>query len=145
MTHVPGGAIGSCARLPVGAGQEKPARVGQIGQAVAVEPEAADLIGRAETVLHGAHHPQRGGALALDRKHDVDEVLEGARTGDRAVFGDVADQQGRDPPRLGDGHERAGDLTHLRDAARHALDLGHRDRLHRIDDQQAGLRPARRG
>ena len=57
----------------------------------AAEVEAADLVDRAEAVLHRADHPEPGVAVALEVEHDVDEVLEHARAGDRAVLGDVAD------------------------------------------------------
>ena len=59
-------------------GEEQPARVGEPGDAVVGEVEAADLVGRAEAVLDAAHHAQPGVAVALEVQHDVDEVLEHA-------------------------------------------------------------------
>ena len=58
--------------------------------------EAADLVGRAVAVLHRAHQPQRRVPLALEVEDDVDQVLEHARPGDRAVLGHVADEHRRD-------------------------------------------------
>ena len=72
-------------------GDEQPGRVGDRDDAVAGEVEAADLVDRAEAVLHRADHPQPGAALALEVQHHVDEVLEHPRAGDAAVLGDVAD------------------------------------------------------
>ena len=72
-------------------------------------------------------------------EHDVDQVLEQPRAGDRAVLGDVADQHRRDAALLGDPDEGVGDLAHLGDAACGAVDLGWRDGLHRVEDEQARL------
>ena len=55
------------------------------------EVEAADLVDRAEAVLHRPDHPEPGVAVALEVEHHVDDVLEHPRAGDRAVLGDVAD------------------------------------------------------
>ena len=59
--------------------------------------------------------------------------------GDRAVLGDVPDEQHRDAAGLGHLDERRGDLADLADVAGRALDLGAADRLHRVDDDQLGL------
>ena len=64
--------------------------------------EAADLVGRAEPVLHAADQPQRRVPVALEVQHHVDQVLEHPRPGDAAVLGDVADQHAGDVPLLGD-------------------------------------------
>ena len=83
---------------------EQAARVGHLGDAVAGHLEAADLVGGAEAVLERAHEAQRGLPVALELADDVDQVLEHARAGDRAVLGDVADEQdaaGRAPWRRG--------------------------------------------
>ena len=68
-----------------------------------VELEAADLVGRAEAVLDRADQPQRRVPVALEVQHHVDEVLEQPRAGDRAVLGDVADEDGRDAAVLATG------------------------------------------
>ena len=95
------------------AAEEQPARVGDLGDAVAGHLEAADLVGRAEAVLERADEAQRGLAVALELADDVDEVLEQARAGDRAVFGDVADEQHGQVAVFGDADEGARDLAHL--------------------------------
>ena len=78
--------------------------------------------------------------VALELADDVHEVLEDARTGDAAVLGHVADEQGRQVGLLGDPDQRGRDRAHLRDAARPALDLGGGDGLHGVDDEQGGAR-----
>ena len=83
--------------------------------------------------------PQPGVAVALEVQHDVDEVLEQPRPGDRAVLGDVADEHGRDAALLGHPDQRGRDLADLADVARRPVDLGAGDGLHRVDDQQVGL------
>ena len=118
-------------------GQEQPARVGQSDQPVLAKVEAADLIGGAVAVLHRANHAQPGVAVPFEVQHHVDKVLERTRAGDRAVLGDVANEDRRHRAILGDRREHRGDLPDLGNAARDAVDAGGRDRLHRIDDQQA--------
>ena len=61
------------------------------------------------------------------------------RPGDRAVLGDVADEDGRDAALLGDPDQRGRDLADLADVARRPVDLGARDGLHGVDDEQVGL------
>ena len=53
-----------------------------------------------------AQHAERVRALALERQHRVDHVLDHARPGDLAVLGDVADQDHRRAARLGEADQR---------------------------------------
>ena len=62
--------------------EEQAGGVGDRHDALGGEVEAADLVDRAEAVLHRAQHPQPRGALALEVQHDVDEVLEHPWSGD---------------------------------------------------------------
>ena len=55
----------------------------------------------AEAVLDAADHAQRRVLVALEGQHDVDEVLQHPRAGDRAVLGHVPDQHHRQPALLG--------------------------------------------
>ena len=80
----------------VAVGQEQGRGVGDLGQAVAGHLEHADLIGRAEAVLHGAQDAELVAALALEIKHGIDHVFDHAGAGDLAVLGDMADQDDRD-------------------------------------------------
>ena len=78
--------------------------------------EDADLVGRAEPVLRRPQEPQRGVALALEVDDGVDQVLERLRAGDRAVLGDVADEDHRDPVALREIHQPQRRLADLADA-----------------------------
>ena len=51
---------------------------------------------RAEPVLQRVQHAQRVVAVAFEREHGVDDVLEHARPRERAVLGDVTDEHRRD-------------------------------------------------
>ena len=121
------------------AGDEQVRGVGDADDAGVTDLEAADLVGRAEAVLGGAHEPQRGVPLAVEGDHHVDQVLERARPGDRAVLGDVADEDRRHAAALGDGAERAGHGADLGGAAVGAVDGGGADRLDAVEDQQRGI------
>ncbi len=68
--------------------------------------EDAELVRRAEAVLHRAQDAVRAVAVALELEHAVDEVLEDARPGDRALLRHVADEEGGDPLLLGDAEKR---------------------------------------
>src|SRR5439155_1676040 len=76
--------------------------------------EHRHLVGRAEPVLDGAQHPQRMRAVSLEVEDGVDQVLEHARAGERALLGHVADEKAGDAARL-----RARDEP----AAKHAVQL----------------------
>src|SRR5690606_17530502 len=70
-------------------------------------------------------------------EHDVDQVLQHARAGDRAVLGDVADEDGGHAAFFGQPYEVGGDLADLGDAAGHAGGLRRADGLHGVDDEHA--------
>ncbi len=66
-------------------------------------------------------------------------MLEHARSGDCAVFGDMADEQKRKRALLRHADECRSDLAHLARLTRQPVDAAARDRLHGIDDQQIGI------
>ena len=107
--------------------------------------EHADLVGRAEAVLERAQRAVGALALALELQHAVDEVLEHARAGERALLGHVADEQHRDVARLGEPRDAVGDLAHLADRAGRAGQLGRVQRLHRVDHADLGPLGLERG
>ena len=74
-------------------GEEQRRRIGHRLQAVLLHLEDADLVGRAEAVLHRAQDAEGVAAVALEVEHGVDHVLEHARPGEGAFLGDVADEQ----------------------------------------------------
>ncbi|OIQ77626.1 hypothetical protein GALL_406820 [mine drainage metagenome] len=117
-------------------GEEQPARVRDPGDTGLGEVEAADLVGGAVAVLDRAQHAQPRVAFTLELAHDVDEVLEGPRARDAAVLGHVPDQHDGQVPLLRCRDQRGCDLTHLADAAGGTVDLGGRDRLHRVEHQE---------
>jgi hypothetical protein len=80
-------------KRPLGSARPFDAAVGEV--------EAADLVGRAVTVLHGAQQAQAGMAFALELADDVDQVFEQPRSGDRAVLGHMAHEQGGHALELG--------------------------------------------
>ena len=51
-------------------------RIGHLAQPVGGHLEDADLVGRAEAVLARAQQAQTAEALALERQHHIDDVLE---------------------------------------------------------------------
>ena len=67
--------------------------------------------------------------LALEADHRVDEMLEGLGAGDRAVLGDVPDEDDGDPVPLGQIHQAQGRLADLADAAGRAVELVDGSRL----------------
>ena len=98
--------------------EHAPARRGQVAHAVALHGEQADLAGRAEAVLDPAEHAVLAEPLALEIEDDVDHVLERARAGDRALLGDMPDEEHGHAGRLGDVAHAQDRGADLRDAAR---------------------------
>ena len=94
----------------------------------------------AETILDGADEAQTRVPVTLELDHDVNEVLEHSGTGDRAVLGDVTDEQDGDAALLGRPDEAHRNFAHLRHVACLALDIGAGDRLHGVDHEQRGAR-----
>ena len=107
--------------------------------------EDGQLRDRAEAVLQGPQDPVAVVPLALEEQDDVDHVLERLGPGQRAVLGDVADEEGGDAVALGVAEDLVGDLADLADRARAGGQLGGEDRLDRIDDQDLRPRAARPG
>ena len=90
-------------------------------------------LARPKRFFRRAQRPVGALALALELQHAVDQVLEHAGTGQRAVLGDVPDEQHRGVLRLGHAHQLARDLADLGDRARGARQVGGVQRLHRVD------------
>ena len=110
-----------------------------LDQPLLVHLEDADLVGRAEAVLERAQRAVGALALALEREHAVDEVLEHARSGERALLRHVADEQRGDAALLRHSHQPPGDLPHLRHRAGRSRQSRVVEDLHRVDD--AHVRP----
>ena len=118
--------------------QEQRRGIGDVRQAAVGHLEHADLVGRAEAVLHRAQDAELVAALALEIEHRVDHVLEHAGAGDGAVLGDVADQQDRDAAPLGELDQRLRRGAHLAHRARRAVDRVEPHGLDRIDHRHLG-------
>ena len=123
----------------VAPGQEQAAGVGESGDALVVQLEAADLVRRAVAVLDAPHETQPRVPVALEGQHHVHQVLQQARARDRAVLGDMADQERGHAALLGGADQRARDLADLGHAAGRAVDLGGGDGLHGVQHEQGGL------
>ncbi len=119
--------------------QEDRARVADALQALLGHREDADLVDRAEAVLDRAHEAKARVRVALEIEHGVDDVLQHARPGERAVLGDVADEHDRRPARLGGARQLRRALAHLRDRAGRRRERLAVDGLDRIDHRDRGL------
>ena len=93
-------------RAEIALGEEQFGRIGDFAQARAGHLEHADLVGRAEAVLHRAQDAELVRAFALEGEHGIDHVLDHARAGDLAVLGDVADQDDGGAGALGEADQR---------------------------------------
>src|SRR5581483_8954241 len=100
------------AGLAVDGAPEHFRRIGHADEAGARHLEDAELVRRTEAVLYRAQHAMCVVAVALELEHAVDEMLEYARAGDRAVLRHVADEDRRDARLLRDAQEPAGRLAH---------------------------------
>ena len=118
---------------------------GDLAQALIRHLEHADFVGRPEAVLHRPHDAEMVAAIALERHHRVDHVLDHARTGDLAVLGDVADEDDDGAGGLGEADQRLRAAAHLRHrAGRRFHRLGPHG-LDRIDDGERRRPPLRQG
>ena len=121
--------------------EKQPRGVRDRRQSLAGHLEDAQLAGGPEAVLDRPKQPMRLAAVPLEVEHGVNEVLEGARTGDRAFLVHMADQKDRAPAGLGVDHERGGRLADLRHGPGRSADLGGVNALDRVEDQQTGAKP----
>ena len=95
----------------------------------------------AEPVFHGPQDAVAVVPLALEKEDDIDHVLEGLGPGQRAVLGDVADQEGGDLAALGETEDLVGRLPDLADRARARGHLGRENGLDGVHDEDLGREP----
>src|SRR5690606_38548254 len=100
--------------------------------------ENADLICRSEPILSCPDDPMIVVPVAFKIEDRVHDVFERLWAGNRAFFSYVAGDKDRHTGSLGQHHQSAGGLAHLRNTARSRLDTVAVDRLYRIDDGEAG-------
>ena len=125
-------------------GQEQLRRIADPAQPFLRHREHTELVDRAETVLHRAHQPKGRVRVALEVEHGVDDVLEHARPGDRALLRDVADEEQRAVAAFGEARELRRALAHLRHRAGRGLQRFRPERLDGIDHRDAGPRRLQR-
>src|SRR3989442_395685 len=130
--HGGAGDVGRTAR------EERRRRVRDRQQPAPGHLEHADLIDRAEPVLHGAQHPVIERVLAFEVKDGVHDVLERLRPGDPAPSRHVPDEQYRGPGLLGEAHQPCRTLPHLAHVSGRALELVGVGGLDRVDEHDAG-------
>ena len=76
-----------------------------------------NLTSRAKAVFKPTQNSQLSARVALEIKHHIDHVLKHSRTCDRALFGDVSDDENADILALCKPHQLKCDLANLRDRA----------------------------
>ena len=114
-------------------------RVGDLAQAGAGHLEDGQFVRAAEPVLDAAQDAVGTLGVAFELQDHVHDMFEHLGTGDRAVLGDMADQDDRGCALLGITEQSRGALTHLRDAARCGIDRFAVDGLDGVHDQQMRL------
>ncbi len=75
----------------------------------------------AKTILNRAQQTIRLETITLKIENRIHNMLQHARTGDRAFFGDMPDHEDRHTMRLGQLSQLRSALTHLRDRARRRI------------------------
>src|SRR5262249_40412199 len=120
-------------------GQEEARWVLDLEQAPLGHLKDADLVRRAEAILHGTQDSISMMLFALEVQHRVDQVLENARSSQRSLLGDVPDQKRRNASPLGDCHETSPALPDLGHAPWRRLQSGQKHGLDRVDDQNPRL------
>ncbi len=113
--------------------------VGHFLEALVGHAEHAQFVDRAETILHRPQQAQATVGLALEIQHGIDHMLQHARAGQRALLGDVADQEDRRAALFGEAHQQRRTLAHLGHAAGCRLQLLGEDGLDRVDHHHLGL------
>ena len=135
----PGGHHHATGHRLLSTGEKDRRGVGDLLEALVGHAEYAQLVDRAEAVLHRPQQAQTAIGLALEIEHRVDHMLEHARPGQGAFLGDVADEEDRRAALLGKAHQQRRALADLGHAARCRLQLLGEDGLDRVDDHDLGL------
>ena len=123
----------------LGAGEEDRGGVGHFLEPFVGHAEHAQLVDRAEAVLHRSQQAQAPIRFTLEIKHRVDHVLEHPRPRQCAFLGHVANEKDRRAALLGKAHQQRGALANLGDPAGGGLQLLGEDGLDRVDDHDLGL------
>ena len=133
-----GGADGDAAQGLVVVRDEYFGGVVDFAQTVVAHLEHADLVGRPEAVFDAAQNTVGIVAVALELKHDIDDVFQDLGTGNGAVFGNMADNQHGDVALFGIFEQHGSALADLADAAGRGLDPLGIEGLDRVDHNDPG-------
>ncbi len=108
-------------------------------QTFLVHREYADLIDASETILRCAHDAKLAARFPFEIQDGVDEVLEQTWSCDRAVFGDVPDDEDRARRALRVFDQALRALANLNGVSGGGFDLRQPHRLNRVDDHDARM------
>ena len=99
----------------------------------------AQLAGASKAVLDAAQNAVHIVLVTLELDNRINDVLQDFRSCQRALLGDVSDEDDGYAARLGKTEQGSGTLTNLGDAAGTALHILGRNGLDGVDDHQLGL------
>ena len=123
----------------VGPGEKQPGRIDHLPHAGIAHLKHADLIGRAETILHRAQQAQPCVPVALKIQHRIHDMLQHARAGNRPILGHMPDDEHGGSVLLGISGEHGRGGAHLRHAAGRTLRFLAGHGLDGVDDQVIAL------
>ena len=101
----------------------------------------ADLVGRAETVLHSPENPVGGVAVSLKIQHRIYHMLQDSGACHNPLFCHMAYNKDCDSKPLGNLKKRVRTLSHLAYASRSRGNILHKHGLDGVDDHCIGRRP----
>ncbi|MNN10635.1 hypothetical protein D3C81_1235650 [compost metagenome] len=110
---LPGGHHHTARYFFLGTVEEDRRRVRDLFKATVGHAEDAQFVDRAKAVLDRPQKAQAAIGLALEIEHGIDHVLQHPRPSQRALLGDVADQEDRRAALLGITHQQRRTLTYL--------------------------------
>ena len=99
----------------------------------------ANLIRSTKAILGGPHDAMVVMSFAFEIEDRIDDMLQRLWSGDRTVFGDVADKENRDRAVLCQQQELVSYFPHLRNRAGRRFYQRRENRLDGIDDDRAGI------
>lgn len=113
-------------------------RIVHLAQPCVEHLENADFERSSETVLDSSQNTVYQVVVPFELKYNIDDVLQDFRAGDRAVLGDVTDDEDRCSGRFGVFEQRCRTFADLRNAPGRRFDDVGIDGLDRVYDHQVG-------
>jgi len=123
----------------IAAAEEDGGGVAHFAQALLGHREDAEFVDRAKAVFMAAQRAETGIGIAVQQHRAVNTVFQYFRTGQRAIFGDVADHHNRHAASFGKARQIGRGFTYLGHAPRRRLDISHMHHLDGVDDHQLRL------